>query len=127
MTPGSVRRVAVRLLPWRPRWRSQREHSWDLPDLGVFDGDDSVSLAIGFIALLLFAPFVVLFVVGVVLLSAELLLVLALLPFAMLGQVVGVLPWVLAVTDSDGLKHAVPVKGTRAMLTARRYYRSLRP
>ena len=42
------------------------------------------------------------------------------------GQLVGLLPWQLALRSPEGAKQYVSVKGTRKMLEARRYYRSLR-
>lgn len=120
-----LRTVRVRFLPWKPRWRS-KDGDWDVPD-GVLDGaDDPISLVIGLVLVVLLSPFVVLFVVGVLLLSFELILLLALLPFAMLGQILGLRAWQLALTPVAGEKTYVAVKGTLEMLAARCYYRSLR-
>lgn len=126
-TPGSVRRVRVRLLPWRPRWRSK---DTDLPDVSgladVGDIDDPFAAVVLVVAAVVLAPFLLLFVVGVVLLSFELLLLLALVPLALLGQLLGLLPWYLVVTTQDGVRHAVQAGSTAKMVAARRYYRSLR-
>ncbi len=119
-----LRRVRIRFLPWKPRWRG-RDTGWDLPDIPDL-GDDPISAVLGLLVLLLLAPFVVLFVVGVLILSAELVLLLALLPLAMLGQLLGQRDWQLALTPVEGEKRYVAVRGTGAMLSARRYYRSLR-
>ena len=115
-------RVRLRLLPWRPRWRAPEADgpSFDVPDLGF---DDPVSAVIGFLLLLFLAPFVLVFVLGVVLFSAEILLLLALLPLLMLGQVLGLLPWVLSVREANGDHRYVEVRGTRRMLAT---WRSLR-
>jgi hypothetical protein len=127
LTPGSVRRVHVRLLPWRPRWRLR-----DIPegslDVGGFDvGDDPISLVIGLFLLLLGLPAVIFVVLGVLLFSVEIGLLLALLPLVMLGQRIGWLPWYLAVTSTTGERQWICAGNTREMLSARRYYRSLRP
>jgi hypothetical protein len=123
-TPGSLRRVHIRLLPWKPRWRTS-DREWDPPDL-LDVRDDPISAVIGLVLMLLLVPFVLLFVVGVVLLSAELLLLLALVPLLMLGQLVGMLPWQLGLTLTDRTRRYVEVTGTAKMLAARRYYRTLR-
>ena len=126
MTPGSVRRVRVRLLPWRPRWRVK-----DLPDgfdVGSIDlGDDLVGLVIGVVLLLIGLPVLLFALVGLLLFSAEIGVLVALLPFVMLGQLLGWLPWYLAVTTSSGERQWICAGNTREMLSARRYYRSLRP
>jgi hypothetical protein len=126
LTPGSVKRVRVRLLPWRPRWRT-RKGRWDDLDLDVPDlGDDPVSLVIGLLFAFVALPALILLLVGVLLLSAEIAVVLALLPFALVGQLAGLVPWYLRVTTTDGEKQWIETGGTREMLSARRYYRSLR-
>lgn len=123
--PGAVRRVRVRLLPWRPRWRVRDVP--DLPDPGWLDlGDDLIGLVLGLVLLLVGLPVALFVLVGLVLLSAEVGLLVALLPFLLLGQVLGLLPWQLAVTGTDGTKRYVEAGGTREMLAARRYYRTLR-
>lgn len=124
--PGELSRVRVRLLPWRPRWRTARDG--EVPDVsGLFDFlDDPVSAVIGLVLAVLVLPFVLLFVLGVVVFSAELVLLLALVPFLMIGQFVGLLPWVLVLTRFTGERTYVQMSGTRAMLAARRRYRSLR-
>lgn len=123
--PGPVRRVRVRLLPWRPRWRVRDVPDW--PDPGWVDlGDDALSVALGVLVLLVGLPVVVFGLFGLVLLSAELGLLLALVPFLLVGQVVGLLPWQLAVTGTDGTKRYVEARGTRQLLAALRHYRALR-
>ena len=126
MTPGSVKRVRVRLLPWRPRWRTGRRR-WDDFDLDFPDvGDDPISLVLGLLLAFVALPALVLLLVGLLLLSAEIAVVLALLPLALVGQLVGLVPWYLRVTTTDGNKQWIEAGGTRDMLSARRYYRSLR-
>ena len=112
--------MRVRLLPWQPRLR-------DLGDVDAsgdfgLDFDDALGFVVSFLVVLFLLPFVIAFV----LFSLELALVLLLIPLAMLGQVVGRLPWVLVLTLPSGQKRHVSVRGTRQMLVARRYYRSLR-
>jgi hypothetical protein len=123
--PGSVRSVRLRLLPWKPRWRSSkkdRDWDFDVPDLG----DDPVSLVIGILVAVVLLPGVLFLVIGLLLFSAEIALLLALVPLLMIGQVVGVLPWQLAVSTTDGAKHYVEARGPRQLRTAWRHYRSLR-
>ncbi|HUR14186.1 MAG TPA: hypothetical protein VM097_06800 [Mycobacteriales bacterium] len=109
----------MRLLPWRPRWRNP---GWT--DTGGFDVGGADDLGVGLL-LGLFVLALPLLVVLVVL-SVEVLALLVVLPFLMAGQLLGRLPWVLVVRTADGQRRAVEVRGTRAMLDARRYYRSLR-
>ena len=123
-TPGSVRRVRVRLLPWRPRWRSRQPEAIDVPDLPL--EADPVSLVVSLLLTLVLVPAVALLLLGLVLLSAEVAVLLALLPLLLLGRVVGLRPWVLSVTGVDGVTHHLDVGGTRQMLRDRRYYRSPR-
>jgi len=70
--------------------------------------------------------FVVPFLIAFVVFSFELALVLLLIPFAMVGQLFGWLPWVLVLRAPSGQKHYVSITGTRKMVEARRHYRSLR-
>lgn len=116
---GPFRSVRLRLLPWRPKLRGDRD--WISSSDGGFDlGDDiGIGLAI-LLALVLFPVLIVLLV-----LSIEVLLLLALVPFWMSGQLLGLLPWQIAVRSMTGEKHYVTVRGTRKMLEARRHYRSL--
>ena len=69
----TLRRVRLRLLPWRPRWRTGEVR--DVPDLPFADLDDPLSLVIGLLFALVVAPFAILFVIGVALLGTELLAV----------------------------------------------------
>lgn len=110
--------MRVRLLPWRPRWRDP-----GITDAGPLDvgGDD---LGIGLLIVLAVLALPVLVVL--VLFSLEVLTLLVLVPFLMAGQLLGWLPWVLVLRTTSGERRAVQVRGTRAMLDARRYYRSLR-
>jgi hypothetical protein len=109
----------VRLLPWQPRLRDVRDV--DVPDVGL-DVDDAFGVLLVILAVLVLLPFVLAFVVF----SLELLLVLSLVPLLMIGQLVGWRPWVLVVRLPSGKRRHVSVRGTRSMLEARRYYRSLR-
>ena len=125
MTPGSVRRVRVRLLPWRPRWRQGRMPDADATDGLDLLGDDlgiGVLVGLGLLVVLLFLPLVL----AVLVLSVEVLVVVALAPLLVVVQLVGLRPWYLAVTTVDGQRTYVCAGRTRAMLKARRYYRSLR-
>ena len=100
-----------------------KDGGFDAPNIG-FDVDD---LGVGAIILAVVAAlFVLPVLLALLLFSFELALVLLLVPFAMAGQLLGLLPWQLALRSVDGTKHYVSVKGTRTMLEARSYYRSLR-
>jgi membrane protein implicated in regulation of membrane protease activity len=76
-------------------------------------------------SLLLFLPVVVVVVLGVVVLGVELSLLLLLLPLAWAGQVLGLLPWRLVLTATDGTRTWEEVRGTRAMLQRRQQLRAL--
>ncbi|MDQ3612410.1 MAG: hypothetical protein M4D85_12570 [Actinomycetota bacterium] len=121
----SLSRVRVRLLPWRPRWRTGRPDRWDLglPDIGV--GDDPLSAVVGLVLLVLLLPVVLVVVLGVIVLGVELSLLLLLLPLAWTGQVLGLLPWRLVLTATDGTRTWEEVRGTRALLRRRRQLRAL--
>jgi hypothetical protein len=100
-----------------------KDGGFDAPDLGL-DVDD---LGLGLIVLgVIAAVFVLPVLLALLLFSFELALVLLLVPFAMAGQLAGVLPWQLVLRTPSGQKRYVSVTGTREMLEARRYYRSLR-
>lgn len=78
---GQTWRVTRRWVPWRRRLKGSFD---SVPDLGVGSlGDDPISAIVGVIALIILLPFLVL----VALAGVELLLVLLLLPFAVLGRV----------------------------------------
>lgn len=110
--------MRVRLLPWKPRWRDP-----GLPDTGSLDlGGDDFGLGVLIVLVVLALPLLVV----LVLFSLEVLALLVLVPFLMVGQLLGLLPWVLVLRTPSGERRAVEVRGTRAMLDARRYYRSLR-
>lgn len=121
----SLRRVRVRLLPWRPRWRTGRPDRWDidLPDVGL--GDDPISAVIGLLLLVVVLPFLVVVLLGVVVLGVELSLLLLLLPLAWTGQLLGLLPWRLVLTATDGTRTWEEVRGTLPMLRRRRQLRAL--
>lgn len=125
-TPGSVRQVRVRLLPWRPRWRVK-----DLPHGDPTDAldvmDDPVSAVIGLVLFVVVLPVVGFLVLGLLLFSLEVGLLLMLLPLVAIVQLVGLRPWYLGVTPTVGERVWVCAGGTPEMLAARRYYRSLRP
>lgn len=129
MTPGSVRSVHIRLLPWRPRWRAgDLDRYPDGGDLaGIGFGDDLLSAVLGFLVLVVLLPVVLFLVVGLLLFSAELAVLLALVPLLLVGQLVGLQPWYLRVTSTSGDTRWICAGKTRDMLAARRYYRSLRP
>lgn len=121
---GPFRSARLRLLPWRPRLRGDRD--WvDVGDVGNVDigGDDLGFGMVLLVGLLLLAALPV--VVVLLVFSLELVLLAMLLPFALLGQMLGLLPWQIAVRTTDGRKHYVSVRGTRSMLDALRHYRSL--
>lgn len=113
-TAAPVRRVHLRLLPWRPRWRTRRVEPPDeaFEALDLFD--DLLGMVIALVALLLLAPFVLVAVVGLALLSLEVVAVLALAPLLLLGRLCHLRPWVLVVTHTDGAQRTVEVTGLAA-------------
>lgn len=123
MTPGSVRRVRVRVLPWRPRLREV--DGFDFPDFLDFGDDLGIALGIGLflVVLLLVAPIAF----ALALFVGELALVLLLAPLLVVVQLLGLRPWYLRVTPVEGEPTWVCAGTTREMLAARRFYRSLRP
>ena len=117
-------RVRVRLLPWRPRWRTGRPDHWETGPT-IDGGDDPISAILALVSLLLFLPVVIVVVVGVVVLSVELSLLLLLLPLAWAGQLLGLLPWRLVLTANDGQRKWEEIRGTRAMLRRRQQLRAI--
>jgi hypothetical protein len=115
---GPFRSARLRLLPWAPRLRDPG--ITDASGLDIGGGDD---LGVGLLLILVVLALPVLVVLA--LFSLELLALLVVLPFLLAGQLLGLLPWQIAVRGMDGQKHYVSVKGTRAMLEALRHYRSL--
>lgn len=115
----AVRRVRLRVLPWRPRWRSR---DLDLPDLsGVADlFDDVLGALLLVLAVLFLLPFVLAVLFGVALLSIELLALLALLPLLLVGRLCHLRPWVLVVSHVDGTQRTVDVVGLSAARRRRR-------
>ncbi|QIX25875.1 hypothetical protein ncot_04125 [Nocardioides sp. JQ2195] len=77
---GQTWRVTRRWVPWRRRLKGFVDAGPNLPS-GL--GDDPISLVIGLIGLIIMLPFVILALVA----GLELLLVLLVLPFAILGRV----------------------------------------
>jgi hypothetical protein len=75
---GNTWRVSRRWVPWRRRLKGVLDSAPDLPSLG----DDPVSGVIGIVLLVVMIPFLLLFLVA----GLELLLLLAVLPFAVLGR-----------------------------------------
>ena len=101
----------------KPTW-----DGWDAASQIPSVGDDPIGWILFGVGIVLLLPILLV----VLLFSLELGLVLLLVPFAMAGQVAGLLPWQIALRSVDGEKRYVSVTGTRKMLEARRYYRSLR-
>ena len=113
-TEAPVRRVRLRLLPWRPR---RRTRGIDPPGsaldvLSLFD--DLFGGILALVALLLLAPFLLVTVLGLALLSLEVLAVLALAPLLLLGRLCHLRPWLLVVTHTDGTQRVVEVTGLAA-------------
>lgn len=119
-TDAPVRRVRVRLLPWRPRRRLRRVDSPGslLDVLSLFD--DLFGGILALVALLLLAPFLLVAVLGLALLSVEVLAVLALAPLLLLGRLCHLRPWVLVVTHADGTQRTAEVTGLAAARRQRR-------
>lgn len=85
---GQTWRVSRRWVPWRRRLKGASEY---LPGPNLPSGDDPISMVITVIMLVLFLPILL-----VVLLSGiELLLVLLVLPFAVLGRVLFGQEWTI--------------------------------
>lgn len=68
-------------MPWRRRLKGSLDSAPDLPSSGL--GDDPISLVLGIVALIVLLPFLLLVLVA----GAELLLLLLVFPFALLGRV----------------------------------------
>ena len=84
-------RVTRRWVPWRRRLKGSLDSA---PDLGVGSlGDDPISAVIAVVALVVLIPFLLLAVVA----GLELLLVLLVLPFAVLGRVLFGRHWTVEV------------------------------
>jgi hypothetical protein len=77
---GQAWRVTRRWVPWRRRLKGSLD---SLPDLPVGLGDDPISAIIGIALLILLLPFLLLILVA----GLELLVLLLLFPFALLGRV----------------------------------------
>ncbi len=102
--------VRVRLSPWRLRWRGRgSDAAGDLA--GLLDDPVLAVLA------LLLLPLVG---VGVLLMGGELLVLLVVTLLLLVCRAVGLLTWTLEVTDPDGSRSLVRVRGTRALLRRRR-------
>lgn len=120
--------VRLRLLPWRPRWRTG--NGGDEQDVGghlsaLADlGDDPVSAVLGLLALVLLVPFVLAVLLGVALFSLEMLALLPLGMLLLLGRACHLQPWVLVVRLADGRQRLERVTGWRAV---RERQRQLRP
>lgn len=131
---GPFSSVHVRVLPWKPRWR---DRSKELPDLSfsdLFSGgfDDPMGFGVMFVVGIVVLPLLVVglpilyvFGFGLLVLLLELVVLAALSPLLMVGQLAGLLPWVIVLRAPEGARHGVQVRGTRQMLAARRYYRTL--
>ncbi|GAW50848.1 MULTISPECIES: hypothetical protein [unclassified Nocardioides] len=77
---GTTWRVSRRWVPWRRRLKGALD---GVPDLGIGSlGDDPISVIVGIVLLIILIPFILLALVA----GVELLLVLLVLPFAVLGR-----------------------------------------
>ena len=108
--------MRVRLLPWRPRFRDP-----SVDPSGALDSIDDIGIGLALLVGLLLLPIVA----CLVLFSLEIALLAALVPLLMAGQLLGLLPWVLSVTELNGTKRHLEVRGTRRMLAERRRLRAL--
>ena len=88
---GQTWRVSRRWVPWRRRLKGSLENAPDLPLSGL--GDDPISLIVGIIAFVILLPFIVIALIA----GVELLLLLLVLPFAVLGRVVFGRHWTVEV------------------------------
>lgn len=75
---GQTWRITRRWVPWRRKLKGTLDRMPDLPALG----DDPISAVIGMIFLIIMIPFLILALIA----GLELLLVLLVLPFAVLGR-----------------------------------------
>jgi hypothetical protein len=87
---GQIWRITRRWVPWRRRLKGAFDAGPDMP-MGL--GDDPVSLIVGAFFLIIMLPFLVLMAIA----SLELLLVLLVLPFAVLGRVLFGRRWTVEV------------------------------
>jgi hypothetical protein len=121
----SVRSIWLRLLPWKPRWRvrtpdTDRSSALDWLDV---DFEDPISAVLSLFILLLLFPVLLALLVGVTVLSLEMLLLVPLGLLLMTGQLLCLRPWILMVRYTDGTREAVEVRGLHAMV---RRWRELR-
>ncbi|WP_156411680.1 hypothetical protein [Nocardioides sp. Soil805] len=84
-------RVTRRWVPWRRRIRDTTDRLPHLPDGGI--GDDPISMIIGLLLLIAMLPFLLLMLVA----GLEMVLILLVMPFAVLGRVVVGRRWTVEV------------------------------
>jgi hypothetical protein len=89
---GQSWRVSRRWVPWRRRLKGAVDAMPDMPMLNGL-GDDPISAIVAVVALVLLAPFILVVLVA----GVELLLVLLVLPFAILGRVLLGRHWTIEV------------------------------
>ena len=91
---GTTWRVSRRWVPWRRRVRDTTDRLPNLPEGGI--GDDPISLIIGLLLLIVLLPFFLLMLVA----GIELLLILVVMPFAIVGRVLFGRHWTVEVRQS---------------------------
>jgi hypothetical protein len=106
---GNTWRVSRRWVPWRRRLKGALDDAPDLPSLG----DDPISMVLGVVFLVIAIPFLVLAVVA----GLELLLLVLVLPFAVLGRVLFGRHWHVEVRRGFTVEHEVDGGGWRSSAT----------
>lgn len=96
---GNTWRVSRRWVPWRRRLKGALDAAPDLPSLG----DDPISMIVGVVFLVIAIPFLVLALVA----GLELLLLLLVFPFAVLGRMVFGRHWHVEVRRGFAVEHEV--------------------
>lgn len=126
--PTPVAHVRLRLLPWRPRWRTgQGGPATDLgTSLSSAGGDDPISAFLGLVGLVLLIPLLVAVLLGVAVLSVEMLALLPLGLLLLVGRASHLQPWVLVVRLTDGRQRLERVTGWRAVRARQRELQAMR-
>jgi hypothetical protein len=106
---GNTWRVSRRWVPWRRRLKGALDSAPDMPSFG----DDPISFVLGVIFLIIMIPFLILFVVA----GLELLLLLLVLPFAVLGRMLFGRHWKVEVRRGFTVEHEVDAGDWRSSAT----------
>lgn len=109
---GETWRVTRRWVPWRRRIRDTTDRLPNLPEGGI--GDDPISMILGLLLLVVLLPFLLLMLVA----GVEMLIILAVMPFAIVGRVMLGRRWTVEVRrgwalHSEEQVHSWQQTGTR--------------